>query len=83
MQAVGRAVVVKVVKVCEQGREGMIYGIPLTIEMKELVKHLKEKCESVQSAKRLTKGIEEKKKLSQFWYSSTQNIFLQNFTLDL
>lgn len=60
MQAVGRAVVVKVVKVGEQGREGVIYGIPLTIEMKELVKHLKEKCESVQSAKRLTKGVEKK-----------------------
>lgn len=38
----------------------MIYGIPLTIEIKELVKHLKETCEFVQSAKCLTKGVEKK-----------------------
>lgn len=60
MQAVGGVTVVKAVKVGDQGNSGVIYGIPLTIEMKELVRNLKEKCDSVQSAKRLTKGVEKK-----------------------
>lgn len=53
--------VVKVVKVGEQGSNGVIYGIPLATEMKELVKNVKEKCDAVQSAKRLTKGGEKKR----------------------
>lgn len=40
--------------------KGVIYGIPLTIEMKELVRNLKEKCDSFQSATRLTMGVEKK-----------------------
>lgn len=47
-------------KVGDQRNRGVIYGIPLTIEKKELVRNLKEKCDSVQSAKRLTKGVERK-----------------------
>ncbi|TDH16307.1 hypothetical protein EPR50_G00018610 [Perca flavescens] len=58
LQAVGKIVVVKVVKVGEQGSKGVIYGIPLAVEMTELVKNVKEKCEAVQSAKGLTKGVE-------------------------
>jgi len=52
LQVVGKTMVVKVAKVGEQGSKGVIYGIPLATEMKELVKNLKEKCESVQSVKR-------------------------------
>ena len=74
MQVVGKAVVVKVVKVGEQGSKGVIYGIPLAIEMKELVKNLKEKCGAVQSAKRLTKGIEKKETESVLVQFSTKEL---------
>ena len=74
LQAVGKAVVVKVVKVGEQGSKGVIYGIPLTTEMKELVKNLKEKCEAVQSAKRLTKGAEKKETESVLGQFSTKKL---------
>lgn len=59
MQAAGGVTVVRVMKVGDQGNRGVIYGIPLTIKMKELAKNLKEKCDSVQSAKCLTKEVEE------------------------
>lgn len=60
LQIIGKEKVVRVVRVGTSGSKGVIYGIPLTTQMSELVKNLREKCDAVQSAKRLTRGVEKK-----------------------
>ena len=60
LQCVGKAKVVKVARVGSEGCKGVIYGIPLTMQMGDLVKNLKEKCGAVLSATRLTRGAEKK-----------------------
>lgn len=61
MSCVGKIKIVKVVRVGEKingGSKGMIYGIPLTVNMKELVENLRMKNRSVKSAVRMTRGVE-------------------------
>lgn len=58
LQSVGKAVVTKVVKLGENGSKGVIYGIPVTVEIKDLIKNLKLRCGAVKDAKRLTRGFE-------------------------
>lgn len=61
MSCVGKIKIVKVVRVGEKrigGSKGVIYGIPLTVNMKELVENLRMKNRSVKSAVRMTRGKE-------------------------
>lgn len=61
MSCVGKIKIVKVVRVGEKingGSKGMIYGIPLNVNMKELVENLRMKNRSVKSAVRMTRGVE-------------------------
>jgi len=61
MSCIGKTKVVKVVRVGEKinaGSKGVMYGIPLTINMKELVENLRMKNRSVKSAVRMTRGVE-------------------------
>lgn len=53
LQVVGKVRVTKMVRVGEKkvGCKGMIYGVPLTVDMKELVANLKVNREAVKSAK--------------------------------
>ncbi|XP_041927035.1 uncharacterized protein LOC121690512 [Alosa sapidissima] len=74
LQTVGKTKVVKSVKVGDQGSKGVIYGIPLSVDMKELVKNIKEKCDAVQSAKRLTRGFEK---------TETESVVIQFSTKEL
>ena len=62
MNSVGKLKVIKVVRVGEQrdGCKGVIAGVPLSVNMKQLVDNLKVRNRAVRSAKRMTRGVEKK-----------------------
>ena len=39
------------------GCKGVIYGIPLTVDMKELIENLRMRCKVIKSVKRMNKKI--------------------------
>lgn len=62
--SVGKIKVVKVMRVGEKRTDsgrGVISGLSLTVNMKELVKNLRMHNGSVKNAKRMTRGSEEKR----------------------
>lgn len=74
LQTMEKAIMTKIMKVEEYkaGCKGVIYGIPLGVDMEELVKKLKERCDSVLGAKRLTRGIN---KIKNCVYSEPGQVF--------
>ncbi|XP_045913420.1 uncharacterized protein LOC123975742 [Micropterus dolomieu] len=58
MSCVGKIKIVRVGEKRSGGSKGVIYGIPLTVNMKELVENLRMKNRSVKSAVRMTRGVE-------------------------
>ncbi|XP_067275529.1 uncharacterized protein [Pseudorasbora parva] len=61
MSCIGKVKVVKVARVGEKrtgGSKGVVYGIPRTVSMKEMVENLKRQNRSVKNAVRMTRGIE-------------------------
>lgn len=62
------------VKLGEHGSRGVIYGIPITVSMKDLVKNLKARCGAVKDARRLTRGFEK---------TETKSVLIEFSTRDL
>ena len=60
LHEVGKAKVAKVARVGSEGSKGVISGVPVSVQMTDLFRNLKEKCGAVQSAVRLTRGLEKK-----------------------
>lgn len=59
MNKIDKTKIIKVVRVGERRRagcKGVIYGIPLKVNMSELVQELRKRCELIMNAKRMTKG---------------------------
>jgi len=79
---VGKILIVKVVKLEWDGREnncskGVIYGIPLTVNMKyEFVESLRMQNRFVKNAVRMTRGIEKVETESVLVESETKDVWI-------